>query len=57
MQIFGNGKQRFDFFMEFYGIHLKYQEVEIWSYNHFKYNKVTQTSQFVQIQSNNLNSG
>ena len=28
MQIFANGKQRFDSFMEFYVIHLKYQGVK-----------------------------
>ena len=31
MQIFANGKQRFDSFMEFYVIYLKYQGVKIWS--------------------------
>ena len=29
MQIFENGKQRFDSFVEFYVIHLKYQGVKI----------------------------
>ena len=36
MQIFANGKQRFDSFMEFYVIHLKYQGVKIWSKYHLK---------------------
>ena len=29
MQVFANGKRRFDSFMEFYVIHLKYQGVKI----------------------------
>ena len=36
MQIFANSKWRFDSFMEFYVMHLKYQGVKIWSYYHFK---------------------
>lgn len=35
MQIFVNGKRRFDSFMEFYVIHLKYQGVKIWLQYHF----------------------
>ena len=31
MQIFANGKRRFDSFVDFYVIHQKYQGVEIWS--------------------------
>ena len=31
MQVFANGKRRFHSFMEFFVIHLKNQEVKIWS--------------------------
>ena len=34
MQVFANGKRRFLSFIEFYGIHVKNQEVEIWSQWH-----------------------
>ena len=35
MQIFANSKQHFHSFIEFFVIHLKYQEVKIWSWWHF----------------------
>ena len=31
MQVFANGKRRFHSFIDFYVIHLKDQEVKIWS--------------------------
>ena len=35
MQVFGNGKRYFYSFIEYYVIHLKDQEVKIWSKWHF----------------------
>ena len=40
MQIFGNGKRRFDSFMEFYAIHLKYQGVKTICWVYFIANKI-----------------
>ena len=37
LQIFANGKRRFHSFKEFFVIHLKNQEVKIWSQWHFKF--------------------
>ena len=40
MQIFANGKRRFDSFMEFYAIHLKYQGVKTICWVYFIANKI-----------------